>query len=143
MKFFNPRQIEREKKARDLYEMIGFPSLRDYIGAVKTKMLNVEINSNDIANMVTIFGKNLGAIRGKTTNRTPSAVRFDYVEIPREFLNAHRNVEMNADIMFVNRIPFFVTVSSGIKYFTAERLINRKKGTLISAIIKVAALYIR
>ena len=56
-------------------------------------------------------------------------------------MKAHKDVILTADVMFVNGIPFFVTLSTNIRYFTAERLANRKKGTLISSIIKVAALY--
>ena len=67
--------------------MIGFPSPKDYKGAVQHGMLGkIKIDSKDISNMITIFGKNLGTIQGKTTNRAPSSVRFDYIDIPADFL---------------------------------------------------------
>ena len=47
--FFTPIQIDRAKAAMDLYEMIGFPSLRDYKGAVKNGMLGkIKVDSKDI-----------------------------------------------------------------------------------------------
>lgn len=50
--------------------MIEFPSMHDYKTAIKHGMIrNVDITSKDIINMLTLFGDNLGSLRGKTTDR--------------------------------------------------------------------------
>lgn len=48
-RFFTQTQIERAKGASDLYEMIGFPSIRDYHGAAKNGILGkIKIDYKDI-----------------------------------------------------------------------------------------------
>lgn len=76
--------------------------------------------------MITIFGKNLSAIQGKTTQRTVSSVCFDYIEVPINFMKAHHKIILTADVMFVSGIPFFVILSTNVKYFTMECLGNKK-----------------
>ena len=45
------------------------------------------------------------------------------------------------DIMHINRIPFLVSKSSKILFCTAERLANRKEGTIAKAIKTIHQLY--
>lgn len=88
--FFTPIQTQRANAARDLYEMKGFPSLKDYKGTVQYGMLwKIKIDSKDISNTIIIFVKNLDAIQWKNTNRAPSSARFDYIDIPEDFLRVH------------------------------------------------------
>jgi hypothetical protein len=51
---------------------------------------------------------------------TPYAVVADYVEIPKEILDMNKAVTIAADVMFVNGIPFVVTISRKIKFTTTE-----------------------
>ena len=114
---FTPRQIQQAQQARDLYKIIGFPSLKDYKHAMQMGLIkNSKISSSDIKNMTTIFGKNLSAIQGKTTRGKLSSVRFDYINVPKELLDAQQDVIFTVDIMFINGIPFMITLSRGVKY---------------------------
>ena len=49
-------------------------------------------------------------------------VRVDYVEIPRDLDDMHKYVTLAADVMFVNGLPFLVTLSRGISLVTIEYL---------------------
>ena len=65
---FTPRQVEKAKEARDLYAMIGRPSYRDYLAIIKNDLLpNAKITPSDVERAEKIYGKDLGAIQGKTT----------------------------------------------------------------------------
>ena len=76
--FYTPRQISRAKAARELYEMIGRPSLHDYLGVVNNRLLpNIKVTAKDIMAPEEIFGKDLGSIKGKTTRDKPSLVVTD------------------------------------------------------------------
>jgi hypothetical protein len=44
--------------------------------------------------------------------------------IPPEVLHAGRNVSVAIDIMFVNKIPFFITLSCNIRFGTVESIPN-------------------
>ncbi len=58
-------------------------------------------------------------------------------------MSQYRNVTLAGDIMFVNKIPFFMTISRNIKFGTAEMILNQKNSTLIAAIKQVKQIYMR
>jgi hypothetical protein len=53
------------------------------------------------------------------------------------------DITICADIMFVNKIPFLVTISREIKFGKAETLANRKQPTVVVAFKSVKGIYAR
>jgi hypothetical protein len=53
-----------------------------------------------------IWGKNIAALKGKTTRSKTHPVARDYVKVPKELLKLHKDVFMTTDIFFVNKILF-------------------------------------
>ena len=72
----------------------------------------------------------MGALKGKSVRKQPEAVRSNYVDLPRDILTRHQRIELAADIMFVNTIPFMVTISRHIMFTSAECLKSRKIDTI-------------
>jgi len=141
---FTPRQVEKAKEARDLYAMIGRPSYRDYLAIIKNDLLpNAKITPSDVERAEKIYGKDLGAIQGKTTRQTPNSVSTDYINIPADILTNHRTVTLAADILFVGGIAFLITTSRNIQFTTVEKLPNREAHTLALGLVKVVNLYKR
>mgnify|MGYP006914687250 FL=1 len=68
-------------------------------------------------------------------------MRSEQHGVPISILARYRKVTLCADIMFVNKIPFFVTISRNIKFGTIEVLKNRKHPTILKAFKNVSALY--
>jgi hypothetical protein len=66
---------------------------------------------------------------------------MEYHGVPREIMERHRDVTLCVDIMFVNQIPFFITISRNIKFGTIEVLKNRKNPTILQAFKNVNAIY--
>jgi hypothetical protein len=66
---------------------------------------------------------------------------MEYHGVPREIMERHRDVTLCVDIMFVNQIPFFITISRNIKFGTIEVLKNRKTPTILQAFKNVNAIY--
>jgi hypothetical protein len=58
-------------------------------------------------------------------------------------MEKYRDVTICADIMFVNKIPFLVTISRGIKIGMVETLANRKQPTVVAAFKSVKGIYAR
>ena len=144
LSLFTNRQVVRAKQARELYEMIGRPSIHDFLGIINNHLLpNNRITARDVMTAEEIFGKDLGAIQGKTTRNKTEPVPSDYVNMPPDILKFHKDVTLAADLMFVNKIPFLITTSRSIQFTTAERLDNRDEETLITGILKVRNLYTR
>jgi hypothetical protein len=85
---------------------------------VHEKLLaNCPVTVQDVNNAHHIYGQDLANIRGKTTRRKPEHVQVDYVQIPRDFVKMHKYVTLAADVMFVNGLPFLITLSRGISFF--------------------------
>ena len=81
-----------------------------------------------------IFGPDIYALKGKTTRRAPKVVVNDYVEVPRELIDAHKYVTLCMDIMFIDTVPFLVTVSKYIKYITVRHIKGRSDGEILEAL---------
>ena len=65
-----------------------------------------------------VWGKNIAALKGKTTRKNPNIMARDQVNIPVGLIKLHKEVFLTCDIFFVNKIPFFLKLSQKI-YFTA------------------------
>ena len=57
------------------------------------------------------MGKDIGALKGKTTRKKPIQVKESFIPIPKELISKHKSVVLSADVMFVNRMPFLVSIS--------------------------------
>lgn len=70
-----------------------------------------------------------------------SKVRPELVVLPRQICEKLRDVILTADVMFVNGLPHFVTLSRGIKLVTIEYLPSRTATQLHKSLVKVARIY--
>ena len=64
------------------------------------KEYHVTVEDADVA--LNIWGKNIAALKGKTTWSKPNTVVRDSVKIPVDFLKLHKEVFLTLDIFFVN-----------------------------------------
>ena len=102
---------------------------------------NCPIEIADINRANVLFGKDRAGLRGYQVRKTPKRVKVERVAIPRDFYKLHKFVTLAADVMFVCGIPFLVTRSRGIKFYTGEFIPNRKAGQLAKSLRKVLYLY--
>jgi Zinc knuckle len=127
-KFFTKKQVEGAERARKLYHVIGFPSLKDYIHLIQTNMIkDCEVTVEDVRNAQKIFGTDIYALKGKTTRRPARAVVNDYVEIPRELIEAQQGVILHADVMWIDQVPFVTTISKNIRFITVQYIFQIEK----------------
>ena len=71
-----------------------------------------------------IWGKNIVELKGKNTRIKPNTAARDYVKTPVDLLNLHKEVFLTLDIFFVNKIPFFFTLSRKICFTAVNHLAN-------------------
>ena len=136
------REYKRAIKARDLYVMVGYPSTQDFINMVKFNLLeNCNISERDIINAEQIFGKDIYAIKGKTVRKVPAPVEINYIEVPEDIFDKYKDVTISADIMYVQGIMFFVSVSKHIKFTTEEIIDNRSAKTLFKCLQNIQKVY--
>ena len=91
-----------------------------------------------------LFGpQRISSIKEKTTRQAPEHVRTDYVAVPRDFLKLQKNVTLIVVVIFVNNLPFLITMSRNIRYVTVEHIKTRTAKRLCKAIVRVLRLYSR
>jgi hypothetical protein len=69
-----------------------------------------------------LFGQDLGSISGKIVQRTPDQVKLNDYEIPTHILENYGNVAIGIDIMFINQMPFLLTIPRNIKFCTRKMI---------------------
>ena len=83
---------------------------------------NCLLTTQDVDCATKIYGPSLTNLKVKTAKKTPLLVVTDCIKAPSEILNANKNVQLEADTMFVNKMPFLTSISRHIKFTTAENL---------------------
>ena len=81
---FSKKAIQRAKKARELYGMVQYPSIRDFEEMRKHNLVkNCPVRVEDVDNMLSIYGPSVAALKGKTVmKKNPPAKNSDYMPIP-------------------------------------------------------------
>jgi hypothetical protein len=90
-----------------------------------------------------IWGKNIAALKGKTTRRKSIPVARDYVKLPMELMKLHKDVFLTTDIFFVNKIPFFLTLSQKICFTAVNHLVDRTVPQIFKAFKEMYQYYLQ
>ena len=88
-----------------------------------------------------LYGKDIHALKGKTTRTMPKPVVIDDVVMPKNILENNKNITFSIDIMFVNKKKFVTTISRHIKFTTVEVIQKRTKSQLSECIKNAVAIY--
>jgi hypothetical protein len=135
---YTERDYQRALVARRLQNTIRHKSTADLLHIVKENLLkNCPVTTDDIMVAEDILGTNMQSLQGKQVQCGGQYVVIKRQDVPRTIMERYRNVTLCIDIMFVNKIPFLVTISCRIKI----SLTDRKHPTIMSAIKHVVALY--
>jgi hypothetical protein len=142
---YTNRAYSRATRARCIQKMIGHPSTKTYINIVENNLLpNCPVTRDDIIAAEKTFGPDVGSLKGKTVRRTGEHVQHVGITVPSELMAMYRKVTIGADIMFVNKLPFLVTISRNIKFCTVQLIPDQKSKTLIDAPVRhVRATYMK
>ena len=139
---YSKRQIDRADVARKLYEMIGFPSIQDFKTIVQMNGIkNCPITIDDIKRCEAIYGPSVYALKGKSVRTRPKIVIKDYVEIPKEIKLRNQEIELCADIMYIQKVMFLVTVSKNLKFLTIIPINERSKKLLCDGFDQTFRIY--
>jgi hypothetical protein len=110
--FFTRQQVEKARRARELYYALGTPSLADFKAIIQMNLItNNPITQEDIAIAEQVFGPNISSLKGKTTRKTPIPVVNDYIEIPQELFTKQDKIIICIDGIKVNELTFPMTIS--------------------------------
>ena len=139
---YTKRDYDNAMLARSIQKTIGRPSTATFLKIVENNQLpNIPITRQDILAAEYILGPDEGSLKGKTVRRVSKPVHTKYHTVPATIMSQYSSVTLAGDVMFINQIPFFVTVSRKIKFSTAEMIRNTKGQTLFIAIKQVISIY--
>jgi hypothetical protein len=122
--------------------MVGYPSPKDFRNMVRSNMIpNYPVTHSDVKASNNIFGPDIASLKVKTARVTPSPVTTQYVSIPPEIIELNKDVALTDDVMFVNKLPFMISMARKIKFTTSKFLPRRTKPMLIKSLEKIFHIY--
>ena len=72
-----------------------------------------------------VFGKDIATLKGKSVRTRPIPKVSDIVKVPKAIKREHRDVELCADVMYIQGLTFLTTISKRICYRTIEYIPDR------------------
>ena len=139
---YSDLDVRRAKKARELQGIIGHPPLQKFLDIIdNNKLPGCTIHHRDAVIAEDIYGPDIHGLKGRTTRKAnaPSDERLS--PVPKHIISNYKNVTLGADVFYVNGIPFFLTKSKHIQFYTVQALENLKSETYLQAILKVKDVY--
>lgn len=131
-------------KACHKYEMIRYPSIKDYKNMVEHYLLgDTGITLWGITNADNIFGASMPALKGKDVCKTPNPVVADYIYVLESILEWYKNIELFVDIMFINNLPILIMISRHLKFMTVDVLDDRSACKIMVSLQETNELYWR
>ena len=99
--------------------LLGFPSERDFENMVRSNMIvNFPVTFDNVKNAKLIFGPDITSLKGKLVGHNPASIVTDYVEIPSKIPKSRKDLEVSTEIIFINKLPFLVSIIRGLKFTT-------------------------
>jgi hypothetical protein len=82
---FTKRQIKEVEVARSLYFKLNYPSWKDFKWIIRSNQIkDCPVTVNHVDTALKIWGKNVAALKGKTTRTKPDPVARDFVKVPHQ-----------------------------------------------------------
>ena len=141
-KGYTARQIKEAEVARQLYYTIGCPNKEAFKSLLRMNIIkNCPVTPEHVDRAESIYGPEIGRLKGKSTRTKPTSVLKDVIAIPPEIYEKNYNLDLCIDVMYVSGIQFLVSIDKQIKYRAAIFIHDRTKKTLYAAIDKIFRLY--
>jgi hypothetical protein len=141
---FTKRQIKGEELTRTFYKTLSHPSMKDFKWVIRINQIEhcpVTVQYIDVA--LKILGKNVAALKGKTTQRKTIPVARDYVKVPLELMKLHKEVLLTTGIFFLNKNPFFLKLIHNITFTAVNHLVDRMVPQIFKAFKEIYHYYIQ
>jgi hypothetical protein len=121
-KNYSEREVAGAEKAKTFMDRLGIPSTGAILNLIRQGSVSVPITAKNVADAVDIFGLDVAALKGNSTE--PENVSSSVERIEREVSSV---LSMSSDIMFIGKEGFLVSVFNelgiqGSKPFHADFL---------------------
>ena len=144
MKAFTRREIKRGRRSWRLSDTLVFSSDTDLKWIYQSNPIrNNPVIPEDADIPYYIWGKNVKSMVGKGTKKLTKHVDDHKFKIPRELEKLKKSVLIIIDILFVNEIPFFLSLSRQIYFTGLSHLPDRSKKQIFQDFKELFIFYIR
>ena len=136
-------QIKADR-VRRLQHVAGFPSDETSIYSVLTNGIkNNPISKRDVQICNDVLGRIKCIAQGKTTMKQsdPVDVNSQIVKLPPATLTHYSNVQLAADVMCVNDVPFLTSMSNHLHHGSSSAVDNLKTPTLEEGLRNIIRCY--
>ena len=140
---FTKKELLAADQALHLYQAIGRPGYKLFYDTLQKGLIhNCNITVQDAKNAFHIYGPDEGVMMGKTTRSKPHCVDTTKLyQLPLEFTNKYRHLTLAIDILFFDTMPFLLTITRDIHFYTIEKLPDRENTTLLAALKHVISIH--
>ena len=139
---YTDRQYELAKRAWKLYINTGGGGMDNFKHYLRQNIIkNCPVTLDDINRAQKIFRHEVGHLKGSTTRKTPSVIREEKIEIPREIIHQHDDFRLYIDLFYVNGMPMLTSIDSPIRNRALVCLDNREADSLYNGIDVVLRSY--
>ena len=143
MKAFTKSEIKRGRQDRSLSDTLVIPSGADLKWICQSNSIwNNPVILEDADVAYNIWGKNVKAFLGKGNKQQTKHVDDQKLKIPRELKKIKKSVLTVMDILFVNGIPFFLSLRRNIYFIGVIHLPFRSKKQIFQAFKELFRFYI-
>ena len=141
-KFSNIDQT-RAKAVRELQEVLASPSDYDLANAVENNIVgSTPFTRRDIRIATVIHGRNVAALKGKTTKSPSKMPNPDEVtDLPQHIVKHYSQVNLYIDVMHVNGFMFLVGVSKHIGRIQCVCIRKKNREKFLEAILAMIREY--
>jgi hypothetical protein len=141
---FTKRQIKGVELARPLYNTLSYPSMKDFKWVIRSNQIkDFPVTVQGIYMDLKIWGNNIAALKGKTTQSKTIMVDRDYVKVPLELMKVHKEVFLTTDIFFVNKNTFFLTLICNITFTAVNHLMDHTVPQIFKAFKDIYQYYLQ
>ena len=142
-RYFTFREVQGATAARNLQQLLWWPSEKTFHKAIVSPYLrNCTTTPDDITRARTIHGPTLPPLKGKMVDTRPKLYEpIPRGNIPAPIIEEHHDLSLQMDFCYVNRSPFFHTISDDICYRTTHACKSRSKGQILLSLKKVQTKY--
>ena len=142
---YSPQQVRHAEEVRLLYQKVGRPEIQHFCEMLDNNIiLNCPYTANNDIITHEIFGKDLGAVRGRKLKESPKVIpSIPTVQVPQQLKTIHHKVQLFVDVFFVNGIPFLHSISENIGLRTSEVLPDRYADSLLKYVDAAIDIYTR
>ena len=141
---FSKRDQIKADRVRRLQYVAGFPSDETLMYSILTNGIkNNPISRRDVMICKEMLGKSRHVAQGKTTMKAPTAIdpETQTVTLSPTIITYYGNVQLAADVLHVNDVPFLTSMSNHLHYGTANAVDNMTAPTLEAGVKNIIRSY--